>query len=184
MKKVLFILSALALLVSVGYVNGQVGKTFPAMTCENIQDQKVNLPEATKGKYTILGLAYSQKAEENLLTWLQPAFTTFIEKRKQDLFSMNYDVNVYFIAMFTGANQSAYQASVKRTKQNLQDVLRPHVLFYKGDIDTYQKELSMKNKELPYIFVLDDEGNIVHFTSGAYSDEKMEAIEEVLSDEE
>lgn len=43
-----------------------------------------------------------------------------------------------------------------------------------------QAELDMTDKSLPYIFVLDEQGRIVHRTQGAFTEEKLEAIEEVL----
>lgn len=41
----------------------------------------------------------------------------------------------------------------------------------------------MKDKEAPYVFVVDPQGRIVHRTQGAFSDEKLDAIEEALSPE-
>jgi hypothetical protein len=38
----------------------------------------------------------------------------------------------------------------------------------------------MTDKDIPYIFVLDATGRIVFRTQGAFTDEKLEAIEEVL----
>ncbi len=35
-----------------------IGKQFPAMEAESVEDKKVKLPDDVKGKYTLLGLAY------------------------------------------------------------------------------------------------------------------------------
>ena len=44
-------------------VNAQViGKIFPAMETQTIEDKTVMLPDDVKGKYTLLGLAYSKKS--------------------------------------------------------------------------------------------------------------------------
>jgi hypothetical protein len=46
--------------------NAQVtGKMFPEMEAETVEDKKVKLPQDTKGKFTLLGLAYSKKSEED-----------------------------------------------------------------------------------------------------------------------
>ena len=37
------------------------GKMFPTMEVETVEDKKVVLPKDAKGKYTLLGLAYSKK---------------------------------------------------------------------------------------------------------------------------
>ncbi|HEX6225682.1 MAG TPA: hypothetical protein VFZ52_14795, partial [Chryseolinea sp.] len=77
------------------------GKIFPAMEVETVEDKKVNLPQDAKGKYTLLGLAYSKKSEDELNSWFQPVFEKYIQKTKGILAGFTYDVNVYFIPMFT-----------------------------------------------------------------------------------
>ena len=56
-----------------------IGKTFPAMEAETVEDKKVKLPEDVKGKYTLLGLAYSKKSEDELNSWFQPVFEKFVQ---------------------------------------------------------------------------------------------------------
>jgi predicted transcriptional regulator len=84
--------------------------------------------------------------------------------------------------MFTGANESAYGPARKKF-QDMDKDLKPHVLFYKGEVSLYKKELAMEDKDKPYFFVLDKEGKIIYTTSGAYSETKMEQIEELVSEE-
>src|SRR5690348_1270429 len=81
-----------------------VGKMFPVMDTETVEDKKVKLPDAAKGKFTLLGLAYSKKSEDELNTWFQPVFQKFIQKSTGVFESFGYDVNVYFVPMFTGIN--------------------------------------------------------------------------------
>ena len=40
----------------------------------------VDLPNDTKGKYTLLGLAFSKKSEDDLNTWVEPVYWKFIDK--------------------------------------------------------------------------------------------------------
>jgi predicted transcriptional regulator len=42
----------------------------------------------------------------------------------------------------------------------------------------------MDQKDIPYIFVLDKDGKIIYQTSGAYSDEKIEKMDELVAEEE
>ena len=76
-------------------------------TAETVEDKKVNLPKDVKGKYTLLGLAYSKKSEDELNSWFSPIFSTFIQKTSGLMSGMGYDVNVYFVPMFTGVNAAA-----------------------------------------------------------------------------
>ena len=74
---------AFVLLVGSFNLSAQVvGKMFPSMEAETVEDQKVVLPESTKGKYTLLGLAYSKKSEDELNSWFSPVFNKFIQKSK------------------------------------------------------------------------------------------------------
>ena len=60
-----------------------IGKQFPSMEAETVEDKKVLLPQQTIGKYTLLGLAYSKKSEDELNSWFSPVFGKFIQKIKK-----------------------------------------------------------------------------------------------------
>jgi hypothetical protein len=159
-----------------------VGKTFPDMDAETAEDKKVALPKDVKGKYTLLGLAYSKKAEDELNTWFSPIYEKFVRKaQKGGLFEdMGYDVNVYFIPMFTGVNAAATGTAKKKAIKNVDPELLPRILFYKGELKPYKEALDFEKKDTPYFFVLDAEGKIIHATSGKFTDSKLGAIEDVL----
>lgn len=177
MKNILLV----GLLVGFFNLNAQVvGKLFPNMEAENVEDKKVKLPDGAKGKYTLLGLAYSKKSEDELNTWFTPVFEKFIQKTKGLMSGMGYDVNVYFVPMFTGINAAATGTAKKKAVKNVDPQLLPYLLFYKGDLKPYKEALDFERKDIPYFFVLDPEGKIVFATSGAYSEEKMDQVEEVI----
>lgn len=172
---------AALLLISIHFnTAGQVvGKTFPSMTAETVEDKKVSIPDDVRGKYTLVGLAYSKKSEGELNSWFQPVFTRFIQKTSGGLFSgFTYDVNVFFVPMFTGVNAAATGTAKRKAARSIDPQLLPYVLFYKGELKTYRDALDFEKRDIPYFFVLDPQGKIVHATSGKYSDDKMEEIEE------
>ena len=156
------------------------GKMFPAMEVETVEDKKVNLPQDAKGKYTLLGLAYSKKSEDELNSWFQPVFEKYIQKTKGLLSGFTYDVNVYFIPMFTGVNAAATGTAKRKALKNIDPQLLPYVLFYKGELKSYKEALEFDKKDVPYFFVLDPTGKIVHTTIGKYTVDKMDEIEGVL----
>src|SRR6478736_1810519 len=175
MKKVLILMFWLA---ATSFSFAQVvGKVFPDMTAETVEDKKVNLPAATKGKYTLLGLAYSKKSEDELNSWFEPVFYKFIQKTNGLMSGMGYDVNVYFIPMFTGVNAAATGTAKKKALKNIDPQLLPYILFYKGELKTYKEALDFEKRDIPYFFVLDATGKIIYATSGAYSDDKMDKVE-------
>lgn len=164
-------------------INAQVGKMFPNMEAETVEDKKVNLPQAVKGKFTLLGLAYSKKSEDELNTWFQPIFQKFIQKNKGIFEGFGYDVNVYFVPMFTGINAAATGTAKKKALKNIDPNLLPYILFYKGDLKPYKESLDFEKKDVPYFFVLDKDGKILYATSGSYSQKKMDEVEGVLEEE-
>lgn len=176
-------LKVILLLFSVFAFNASaqvVGKIFPDMEAETVEDKKVKLPEATTGKYTLVGLAYSKKSEEELNSWFQPVFEKFIQKNKGLFEGFGYDVNVYFVPMFTGVNAAASGTAKRKAIKDVDPQLLPYILFYKGDLRRYKDALDFERKDIPYFFVLDPKGKIIYATSGKYNAGKMDEIEAVL----
>lgn len=174
MKKIFY--SAL-LLISFNSL-AQVGVQFPELSGVTLDDVKKTIPEDTKGKFTILGVAYSTDSETDLATWTDPIYNKFIAKTgmMDDL----YDVNLYFIPMFTGGNITMIGAAKHNIKKATHKDLYPYILFYKGSIDRYKDVLKIEKKDTPYIFVLDKTGKVVYATFGPFQEKKMDDIEEIL----
>ncbi len=179
MKKTVLTVVALAFVFS---LSAQVvGKMFPDMEAETVEDKKVSLPRDVKGKYTLLGLAYSKKSEDELNSWFSPIFSKFIQKANGGLMAgMGYDVNVYFVPMFTGVNAAAQGTAKKKAIKNVDPQLLPYILFYKGELKTYKEALDFEKKDIPYFFVLDATGKIVYATSGKYTEDKMDEVENAI----
>ncbi len=157
-----------------------IGKTFPDMEAENVEDKKVMLPRDVAGKFTLVGLAYSKKSEDELNTWFQPVFQKFIQKTNGLMSGFSYDVNVYFVPMFTGVNAAATGTAKRKAIKNIDPQLLPYILFYKGELKPYKDALDFEKKDIPYFFVLDAQGKILYATTGKFTEDKMEHIEEVL----
>ena len=155
-----------------------IGKVFPAMEAETVEDKKVKLPNDVNGKYTLIGMAYSKKSEDELNSWFQPVFQKFIQKSTGLLSGFTYDVNVYFVPMFTGVNAAATGTAKKKAIKNVDPQLLPYILFYKGELKSYKEALDFERRDIPYFFVLDPQGKIVYATSGQYSTQKMDEVEE------
>ncbi len=176
-----FIAGLLLSVVLPGVATAQViGQAFPAMTAETIDDVEITLPGDVQGKYTLVGLAYSKKSESELNSWFQPVFSKFIQQTNGLFSGFGYDVNVYFVPMFTGINSAASGTAKRKAAKNIDPQLLPYILFYKGELKKYKKALDFEKKDIPYFFVLDPQGKIVYATSGRYSAAKMEAIESNL----
>jgi hypothetical protein len=172
---------ALALIFMSMHASAQViGKMFPDMQAETVEDKKVMLPGEVRGKYTLVGLAYSKKSEDELNTWFQPIFEKFIQKTNGLMSGFGYDVNVYFVPMFTGVNAAATGTAKRKAIKNVDPQLLPYILFYKGELKPYKEALDFEKKDIPYFFVLDPDGKILYATSGRFSEAKMQQVEEVI----
>ena len=157
--------------------------TFPKMECNSLDGKKINLPTDNNGKTTVLGMAFSQKAEKELSTWFQPAFTAFIEKPDANaIIPMDsYDVNCYFVPVFSGVLQAAAGKAEKKMKEGLDKSLQSNVLVYKGKADEIKSTLKIDKTDSPWFFVINAAGKVLYTTSGAYSESKMEEIEKILN---
>ena len=188
MIKILFqnIVPGLLLSLIGVFACAQVVKTqFPDMKTSTAEGKEVKLPVDTKGKYTLLGLAFSKKSEDDLNTWMEPVFWKFINKpegKVDQLFgSVQYDVNAFFVPMFTGIKTAATKTAKKQALKKMDPRLIPSILFYQGKLKPYKDALDFQKKDIPYFFVLDENGIIVYATSGRYSDDKMAKVEELVS---
>jgi len=165
-----------------------IGNQFPAMNTSTADDKVVDLPVDTKGKFTLLGLAFSKKSEDDLNTWMEPVFWKFIDKPEGKIdqlfgnYQNHYDVNAYFVPMFTGIKTAATKTAKKQALKKMDPRLIPSILFYKGSLKPYKDALDFQQKDIPYFFVLDKNGKIVYATSGRYSDDKMNRVEEIISE--
>jgi hypothetical protein len=178
MKKSLLVLSfSLVAFISSAQV---IGKSFPSMEAETVEDKKVKLPGDVSGKYTLIGMAYSKKSEDELNTWFQPVYEKFVKKSTGLFAGLTYDVNVYFVPMFTGVNAAATGTAKKKAMKSVDPQLLPLILFYRGELKPYKEALDFEKKDIPYFFVLDPQGKIVYATSGKYTAEKMDAVEEKI----
>lgn len=159
-------------------IHSPEGKIFPSITGEMLTGESRTLPSDTKGKLTFVGMAFSSKSEDVLRTWYEPVYDKFVLKR--GMFDKKYDVNLMFVPMYIGLKKAAYESTMNDLKKSNRKDLYPYILFYKGDLEPYGSELEMKDKALPYFFLLDKDGKIVYTASGVYTEAKMEKLEEVM----
>lgn len=170
------LLSIVAVLITIDCC-AQIGDVFPNMSAETLDHQTISLPSDLKGKYSLLILASSKKAEEYLNSWYNPVYNNFIrEKNANNLFDFTYDIHCYFVPMITGAKKVGYKKVMKESEKGMDGLLKPHVLFYEGTLKTYTKALNLEGKKVPYFFVLDPTGKIIDAKSGPYTDQKMQEV--------
>lgn len=174
--KTLIILIALAPLSLLAQMN----QTFPEISCTDLNDKAITIPSDTKGKFTLVGVAFSEQAQKDLYSWSQPVFNMFMDEN--NLNSLVYDPNVHLILMFTGANQVAYNKAKKLITEGSEESLKDNIVLFKGKMEDYRKTLKMKDRKSPYFFVLDKEGTIIYMTKGRYNQKALMEVADLIED--
>ncbi len=157
---------------------GQVGQTFPNVETEMVSGKGVKLPEAFAGKYAIIGIGTSKKAEEELRTWQSPIYNKFIAKTgmMDDL----YDVQVCFLPLFTGAAKAAKPKVIKKLKENNESLVIDNVYIYSGSREPFEP-IGVEDKSEPYFYLIDGSGKIVWSAEGRFRQSYFDQIESILT---
>jgi hypothetical protein len=174
MKNIIITASLFCSLVA----NAQKGKDFPKIEGVTLDNKEHQLP-ITNGKISIVAIAFNKDAEDELKKWLNPLYNTFMVESKatkgMDL-STNYDVNFFFVPLIAGLKVifEKFQATTDKG-------FWPYVLdTRKSDIKSVATLLGVTDRKIPYIFILDKSGKVLDFQTGEYSEDKIEAMEEVI----
>lgn len=171
---------ALLLFLPVFTIQAQMGKPFPNIEVFDLNENAVSIPEDTKGKFALVGVAFSEAAQEDLYSWSQPVFSEFMDENNMS--SLVYDPNVKLILMFTGANQLAFKKAKDQITEGTDETLKDNVVLYKGKMEDYRKTLKMKDRKIPYFFVLDKNGKVIYTAEGRYSQKALREVGNLIED--
>jgi hypothetical protein len=151
---------------------------FPALSGVNLNGGSVHVP-VSNGKYSVLAIAFSRKAEDDLRRWLNPLYETFVkvEKSAGGMSSSEINnVNFYFIPLISGFKKLADDFKKGTDKEYWQYIIDTE----KTDIKAIEKKLSIKDDDVPYFFVLDKEGKIIETQSGNFQSPKLDKLEDAV----
>jgi len=154
---------------------------FPTILAEDVNDKSISIPLHYEGKRTVIGIAFSLKANESLKKWANPLHKTLIAGSMGGLMGGNmYDANLGFVALLKGIAKIGKAEAKQRIKKETDPSLHSLFLFSESDANEIMNHLEIKNTSEPYFFVLDEKGKIITQVSGAYSEEKMTRITDAL----
>jgi hypothetical protein len=155
-----------------------MAQPFPVMEGETLAGARTTLPNPGGAPHTLIALAYGQKAAPLLEDWFEPLYLRFVAKH--GLFAQAIHADVYFIPLFVGGNKAAYEPTLRKFRKSATPELLDRILFVHAGMEDVQAPLGLKDKEVPYFFILDRSGAVIHRTQGAFSEDKLEEMEEVL----
>ncbi len=170
------VLLALSLYLTAN-VQAQVGSPLPSMQMEDLNGAAIEMPAAFEGKFALIGLATTKKAEDELRTWQVPVYNKFVAKT--GMMDEMFKVEVYFVPVFTGANKAAKSQVVKKLRENNEKIVKDHLLIYSGEKDSLNK-LGVDDKKTPYFYLVDEMGIVRWSAEGAFRQKYLEEIESVL----
>lgn len=146
----------------------------------DLNDEALTIPNDIKGKFSLIGVAFSEDAQEDLYSWSQPVFSEFMDDN--NLSSLVYDPHVHLILMSTGVNQVAYNKAKEQIIAGTDESLKDNIVLFKGAMEDYRKTLKMKDRKKPYFFVLNKSGKIIYVASGRYSAQVLKEVGELIED--
>lgn len=173
MKNILFV----CLAVLAFSLNAQKGKSFPSVVGATLDNKAITLP-IKNGKSSIIAIAFSRDAEDDLKKWLNPLYENFMKKEKTGNFDMAelYDVNFVFVPMISGFKKIAQDFKKGTDKE-----FWPHIMdTEKTDVKELQTQLGVQDNKIPYFFVVNKEGKIIETVNGKFSDDKLEKLEDAI----
>ncbi len=159
-------------------VSGQKGKHFPDVQLENVDGKTYNSNVLFGKGYVLIGIGTSQKAEEDLRTWQEPVYNKYIAKT--GLMDGMYDVQVWFIPLFTGANQVSKPKVIKKLKENNEPMVENHLLIYSGSKDPFDS-FGVVEKREPYFMLVNSDGLVVWVAQGSFQQKYIDQIQDILS---
>ena len=174
MNKLKFLVLSLVFLSMAAFMKDD-SKDFPAMTGTSLDGKTINLPLDAHGKFALIGMVRSMKAEQDMISWIQPVYTSLAG----DGF---FQVKMYFIPMTGGIEGTSVETVKRKLKEAMDSSLYKFVFVYTGPIQEYVSKLGMKDKDLPYLFVVDPRGKVTYTESGKYTSQKLEAITDKLAE--
>jgi hypothetical protein len=151
------------------------GEKFPTLKGKTLAGQEVTLPPAN-GKATVLGLAFSTRAEADLKNWVQPFYDTFLAKHEGVFEAGNFEGNVYLVALLSGSAALGGKSLQEKAAKATDAELRPHILISSENPAAIIKALDVKDKDKAYFAVLDAGGNLKALLAGPYNEAKMEEL--------
>ncbi len=153
-------------------------QTIPSFTGQTAENKSISIPSFCKGKYALLCFASSRKAQADLETWLNPVYNRYIAKT--GFMDDAFEVDVFFVPIFGGAEGTMQSAVKRKFIESAQPDLWPHLVFCEKGLKETLLPLNMSKEDVPYFFFLDKAGTIVYRTSGAFTDEKFDAMDDLV----
>ena len=147
-----------------------VGQKFPILEGTALSGNTVVFPKATEGIVAIVTIAFVQKAQEKIDTWITP-LEPFITSTK----GMVY----YEVPLMKNHNAIVRWMANNGMRSGIPKAKHPYVVCYYGDQKPYFKALGTKKDDEAYILVLDRKGVVRYQKEGFASATDLEDVKKL-----
>lgn len=169
----------IAVCLTLAQANAQVGKPFPIIETVKISGEVVSLPARVGEGFSLIGMGRSKNAEEALRTWEAPVYNKFVAKT--GLMDDMFDVEIYFLPIFTGATRAVKGKIIDKLRENNEALVLDHVYIYSGNSEPFD-DISFDDKSEPCFVLVNAKGKIVWAARGAFKQKYLDEIEAILTD--
>jgi hypothetical protein len=130
--------------------NPNIGKKFPEVKDDSLEKNPVSLPDAAKGKVTLIAVAFLRESQSQVDSWLEPFVERFGNKQGFTFYEVPMLHWGYKFMRFM--IDGGMRAGIPQQKHK-------HVVTMYGDVEKYIKALNL-DLRYGYAFLLDREGII------------------------
>lgn len=139
---------------------------FPTITAENLNKEKITLPDDLAGEPALVLIAYQRQQQENVNTWLDR-----IDEIKAAIPGVRIIETPTISSMkwgwFSGFIDGGMRSGIPDTQA------RARTITLYTDVSKFNDALGIESTKTIYAVLLDDKGRVIQMVEGDYNDEKI-----------
>ncbi len=132
--------------------NPNIGKKFPEVKDDSLANTHITLPDAAKGKVTLIVISFLHQNQSQLDSWLEPFVERFGNKEGYTF----YEVPMYFSMFTKGTTSSGFIISFSLLVEQEQTQSRPASVSDKMIFCNEQVKTNDENTQKRMIYILLD----------------------------
>ena len=146
---------------------------FPEVAGRNINEQQYALPNGFKGQYNLVLMAFTQRHQSAVNTWLDELKT--LEKQYSQL-------RVYELPTLPAFPQWQQRQLDNWMSAGISDpVTRERTITLYTDVDAMKEALNIRNTSRIRLFLVDRNGKVYWQGEGTYSKEQFRELSDIVS---
>ncbi len=142
---------------------------FPKISAENLNKEKVTLPDDFNGSPLLVLIAYKQKQQLNVNTWLD---------RMDEIESAIPGVQIIETPTISSGKWGWMAGFIDGgMRSGIPDTeARARTITLYTDVSLFNQALNIESVDTIYALLLDEDGEVIEMVEGDYSPEKLDAL--------